>query len=145
MKPFCYTVVMNKETVIISTLERLNERISRLEQTSVGRSRIGVCLGASASDTATEVIRQADAWFDDAVRDLEPSDLNGMAMEGKSLQAADWQINDLANYIKAHCPKAEERVFRVSVKTQFFSKGRSPYLQAEIWLGIRQAMNRAFR
>lgn len=136
---------MNKEKVIISALERLNERISRLEQTSVGRSRIGVFLGTPVSDTATGVIEMAYAWFDGASEDLEPSDLHAMAMGGKNLEAGDWQINDLANYIKEHCAKRDESEFRVLVKSQLFGTKRQSYLQAEVWHGIRQAMNIAFK
>jgi hypothetical protein len=133
---------MNREVAIISTLERLNERISKLERSSGVKGKLGTFIAANPdTELSDEIVSRALNWFDDV--SLDPSDFYNISSEGLSFPVpSDDQIRRLAAFILNHVNAHEKNKLMSDVKKSLKDKGG--YFRAALISGIYRALQQAY-
>ncbi len=134
---------MDKETVIISTLEKLHERIARLEKRVSNNGKIGTFISAGdpTEEFAKEIVRHALEWFRDV--QLEPSDLFHIDQSGFELDIPDEQeVRDLAAIIRARRDSFKARILYDAVKKE--AEKLQPYFRSDLVHGVKQAIMAAY-
>jgi hypothetical protein len=134
---------MNREVAIISTLERLNERISKLERSSGVKGKLGTFIGVTTEEVAQQIVSHALNWFNGI--EVEPDDLFYLSMEGLSLDVpSEDQIKELATFIRSHGDMAKKMQLLREVKNKLKTYRNSSYFGGELSHGIRKAFTLAY-
>jgi hypothetical protein len=136
---------MNKDSVIISTLEKLHERIARLEMRVSNNGKIGTFISAGdpTEEFAREIVRHAVSWFKHVQMDLDPSDLFQMAQSGMEVDVPNvQQVNDLAAFIRSR--RNSYDAYRLYIAVTKDAERLQPYFRSDLLHGVKTAIMTAY-